>query len=83
MLLLLLLLLRGGGLAVGSPQHELDKRDKGHVLRKVVNKLVYLGVADRDACVYILHARVPIIKFIDRRTGAPRLRAHTEGERAG
>ncbi len=50
---------------VCPPQCKLDRRSKQMVLRKATNKLLDCGVTSRQSIEYVLHARVPIIKFRD------------------
>ncbi|KXZ44850.1 hypothetical protein GPECTOR_61g803 [Gonium pectorale] len=51
------------------PLHKLDKRTKAQILRDVGHELTRAGVASRGSMEWILHARVPIIKFASRRAG--------------
>lgn len=50
-------------------QHKLDKRTKANLLRDAGYRLAGSGVASRDSMEFVLHARVPIVKFADRATG--------------
>eukprot|EP00198_Chlamydomonas_reinhardtii_P006087 XP_001695423.1 polyadenylate polymerase beta nucleotidyltransferase [Chlamydomonas reinhardtii] len=51
------------------PLHKLDKRTKANLLRDAGYRLAGSGVASRDSMEFVLHARVPIVKFADRATG--------------
>ncbi|KAG2430258.1 hypothetical protein HXX76_010356 [Chlamydomonas incerta] len=51
------------------PLHKLDKRSKATLLRDAGYRLQGSGVASRDSMEFVLHARVPIVKFADRATG--------------
>ncbi|KAG2492367.1 hypothetical protein HYH03_009315 [Edaphochlamys debaryana] len=59
----------------GRPQeshvsvHQLDKRSKARLLREAGDCLVRAGFTSREGLECILHARVPILKFADRRSG--------------
>ncbi|GLC47515.1 hypothetical protein PLESTB_001763300 [Pleodorina starrii] len=49
--------------------HKLDRRTKAQLLREVGGRLLGAGLARRNSVEYILHARVPIVKFVDPVTG--------------
>ncbi|GIM15707.1 hypothetical protein Vretimale_18451 [Volvox reticuliferus] len=49
--------------------HKLDRRTKAQLLRDMGARLLANGLARRGAVEYILHARVPIVKFVEPNTG--------------
>jgi hypothetical protein len=53
-----------------AAQHQLGKEQKGTVLRHVVNCLLDWRLIGRRGLTYVLHARVPIVKFVTH-DGAP------------
>jgi hypothetical protein len=54
-------------------QSFLDQSTKAQLLRQVANLLVKFGITKRDSLQYILHARVPLIKFKDMKDGGWKL----------
>ncbi|GFR51008.1 hypothetical protein Agub_g13335 [Astrephomene gubernaculifera] len=54
---------------VGIPLHKLHRAERSKLLRGVANQLLADGIAAPDSTIFLLHARVPLIKFTDQRSG--------------